>query len=197
MSLLNIIENSSGTHVSLSTILRSSYILLQSKKKKTLDSTELRISILILFSGERQNKASAYGNQNILYNCLNKIDQTKKKQFLSIISNFGILKCSNRSFLYITGIYTLDNFVIQNDVKFCNTISINILLNNIVELFYYLKDKKIDINHYKLLLKIISDENPLEIIWDVEKTIDNIHDMIKKKYYVDMKVSNNLLQIIT
>lgn len=196
MSLLSIIENTNGTHVSLSTLLRSSYILLQSKKKKTLDSTELRISISILFTGERQNKALGYGNQNVLYKCLNKIDQNLKKGFLSILSHFGILKCSNRSFLYITGIYTLDNFVIQNDVKFCNTMSINIFLYNIVDLFYYLKDKKIDIKHYKLLLKIISDGNPIEIIWDIQKSIDNIHDKIKKKYYTYLKLTNKLIQII-
>jgi hypothetical protein len=196
MALLHIIENSNGTSVSLSTILRSSYILLQSKKKKILDCAELRISISIFFTGERKNKASGYGNQNVLYKCLNKIDQNLKKRFINILSNFGISKCSNNAVYYITGIYTLDNFVIQNDVILCNTISINIFLYNIVELFYYLKDKKIDIKHYKLLLNIISDGNPIEIIWDVEKTIDNIHDKIKKKYYVNLKLTDKLLQII-
>jgi len=196
MSLLNVLENSTGTNVSLSTLLRSSYILLQSKKKKTLDSTELRISISILFTGERKNKASGFGNQNIMYNCLNKIDQNLKKRFLSIISNFGIFKCSNRSVLYITAIYNLDNDIIYNDIIFYNTISINRFLYNIVELFYYLKDKKIDIKHYKLLLNIISDGNSIEIIWDVEKTIDNIHDKIKKKYYVHLELTDKLLQII-
>lgn len=196
MSLLPIIENSNGTHVNLSTLLRSSYILLQSKKKKTLDSTELRISISILFTGERKNKASGYGNQNILYNCLHKIDQNLKKRFLSIISNFGIFKCSNRSLLYITGIYNLDNDIIYNNLTYCNTISINLFLYNIVELFYYFKDKKIYIKHYKLLLNILSDGNDIEIIWDVEKTIDNIHDKIKKKYYVQLKLTHNLLQMI-
>jgi len=196
MALLHIIENSNGTSVSLSTILRSSYLLLQSKKKKTLDCKELRISIAIFFTGERRMKASGYGNQNILYNCLHKIDKNVKKKFLNIISNFGISKCSNSAIYYITGIYNLDNFLIDNDVIFCTTISIDIFLYNIVELFYYLKDKKIDIKHYKLLLKIISDGNPIEIMWDVEKTIDNLHDIIKKKYYVHLELTDKLLEIL-
>jgi hypothetical protein len=195
MSLLDIIEYSNGTHVSLSTILRSSSILLQSKKKKTLDSTELRISILIYFTGERQTNALSYGNQNVLYKCLDKMDQTIKKRFISVLYSFGIEKCSNRAVYYITGIYHLENYVICNDIIYYNTLSINTFLNSIVNMFYYFKDKKIDITLYELLFKIISNDNPIEIIWDADKTINNLNEKMKK-YYVNFEFTNKFLEKI-
>jgi len=196
MSLNPIIESVVGNHVSLSTVLRSSTFLLQYKKKITLDSTELRVCISILFTGEKRNVASSYGNQNILYNCLHKIDKKIKKQFLTIISNFGILRCSNRAIHYITGIYTLHDYSITNDYIITKTLFIDHFLSYIIEIFYYLKLKKINLKMYNLLLKIISNENPIEIIWDVEKTLYVIKQKIKNKYYVNIDFSNKLLDII-
>jgi hypothetical protein len=146
------------------------------------------------FTGKKRDIALSYGNQNILYNCLNKIDKNIKKKFTNIISYFGINKCSNDSVYYITGIYQLENYVFNNHIIFYHTITIDKFLETIINLFYYIKYKKIGIKHYDLIIEMLSETGSIQIDWDTVKTIDNLKEKMKKKYYYVYQFTNSFLQ---
>ena len=194
MSIVTIVENSVGVDVSFMTIIRSSFLLLKSKEKKTLDVDEIRLAIHIFFTGEKRELALSYGNQNVLDNCLDNIDVILKNKFKSLIYHFGITKCTNRSIYYITGIYNIDNYnidnqttfynidnnSIDNQTTFYNKQSIDRFIESSVYLALYLKLRRLNVKIYELLLEILSDSGKIQIELDNDKSVNYVNSIIKK-----------------
>ena len=204
MTLVQIVENSPGCHVSIATIIRASFLLLKSKDKKILDVDEIRLAIHIFFTGEKREIALSYGNQKILDNCLNNIDVVLKNKFKSLIYYFGITKCTDRAVYYMTGIYNIDNYNIDNqtafynmdnnsidtNITFYNKQSIDRFIESSVYLALYLKLRRLNLKIYELLIEILSDSGKIQIELDNDKSVHYVNSIIKQ-YSNSVEISIN------
>lgn len=196
-TLKSYLSNIEGGHVSVGKIIRCSSIL----GSKILDPRSIQIAIRILFSGNIKNQSisSAVLNLSRYTNGFTQKSndfQKIKNKLKCIISQFGFRKMDDNVIFYLEGIYdNISDYVLEEMEFHETTITIQEFIEKCILVSFFERAKRLKEKHFHCLHQILSPNIPITLIWNMEKTKENINTIIQQ-FTSDIQITDSFFLLL-
>lgn len=190
MSLQETIIVEEGEEVpSFGKVLRTACFITLSDGRKIMNSRDFQTAIRLNFSNNLGRNAVYKGVSSVMYYTSTDADKLPDnfKEFndkvKSIIPKFGVEKVNKNAIFYMVGIYlTVKDYELET-FEYNNTFDIKdiIRLTNIIVEHY--RKNIIKETHLDFLKKLMCPNQELNIVWSIDKTVENMEIVLKEYNY--------------
>jgi len=184
MSLRLEIQTIEGEYASLGKVIYTALILMEYRGNKVMDGRNIQDSICMFFSNAKLDFCIKSATRNVLQFCKDNILPENfgniKNKIKELMRHTGIKKITPTAILYLNSIYDNIDHYEQEAFAFETTYTLDYFIKNCIILMNVGTNLKITDKHYELMQRILSPNNPITIVWDVERTKDNVVKVMDK-----------------
>lgn len=183
MSLRQNILEVDGECASLSKVVRACAILMNYANKKIMNENELKTAIFICFSGKKQKRALKNIRKTHMVEKDYTLFEEKQLKIRSLIFQNGIKKMNDNLIIYLDSVYENIHTYVEEEIEYTTTYNVNFFVKKCIDIFFYEKKYKyMKAQHFDVVHNILCPIVPILFIWDVEKTKENLQNILSRNW---------------